>query len=626
MAPEDHTPKNTNPDQEEQPRQPSEETPQHPSAQETPESGPEQDAPDDSHLPEPWEEADDEDAALEKEFAELLDQHLPGSTQAPRGELMELPVVAVREDSVLVDIGGKAEASVPIEEFAKVDGRPDVEVGQVIPVVQIGQREDGTPRLSHRQARSRQARKAIREAQEQRLPVKGIVTSVVKGGVMVDVGLDAFMPASQVDLFKIPDLNALLSKEIESYVLEFDPRRNRAVLSRRQLLYERRQQERRDFLETLQVDQVISGKVKSALDFGVFVDLGVVDGFIPREEVSWDRGKSPSEVVKNGEEIELKILSISPESGKITLSRKRMKPNPWDTIDEKYPEGSAVRGTVVAIQPYGAFLHLEEGITGMIHATDMAWATGNKKPSEYLSVGDEITSKVLEVDREKKRLSLGLKQLTKDPWSDVDERFKPGTKHSGTVTSLTNYGAFVKLDEYIEGMVHVSDITWSQRVGHPKEFLKPGDEVEVAVLKIDKKNRRISLGIKQLEDSPFDAYMKKHKVGSTVKGKVTRFAPFGAFVELAPNLEGLIHISHIDEKRVELPESALEQGQEVTVKIISVDKKNHKISLSRKEALKAQERETIRQYTKKKDDVPSGMTFGEALRAAQENKDENSKD
>lgn len=564
---------------------------------------------------------DEEEAALEKEFAELLDQHLPGATEAIRGELMELPVVAVREDSVLVDIGGKAEASVPIEDFAKVDGKPDVSLGQIIPVVQIGRNEDGTPRLSHKQARIRQSRNAIREALDNHAEVTGFVSAVVKGGVMVDVGLDAFMPASQVDLFKIPDLSALVGKEIKAYVLEFDARRNRAVLSRRQLLFECRENERQDFLKTLSVGQTVIGKVKSALEFGVFVDLGVVDGFIPREEVSWDRGKAPGEVVVPGTELELKITNISPETGKVTLSRKRLTENPWDGIDEKYPVGGTVLGTIVAIQPYGAFVHIKEGITGMIHATDMSWSSGNKRPQDFVRVGEDVTSQILEIDKNRKRLSLGLKQLCLDPWAEVKERFAPGTKVNGVVTSLTNYGAFVKLDDYVEGMVHVSDITWEKRVTHPKDYLKVGEEVEVVVLKINMDERRISLGLKQLQDSPFDAYLKANKINSVVEGVITRFAPFGAFVELASGLEGLIHISQIDEKRVELPESVLTIGDTVKVKIIAVDKKNNKISLSRRDAVKVAEREAIRQYTKK-DAAPSGMSFGEALRAAQEKQDD----
>lgn len=566
-------------------------------------------------------ELNEEDAKLEQEFAALLDQHLPGGGDQARGELLELSVVAVRETDVLVDIGGKEEASVPLADFPLVGGTPNVHVGQVISVIQVGRNDDGTPRLSHRQARMQEAQRHIRQAMEEKVPLRGTVSSIVKGGIMVDIGLEAFMPASQIDLFKIPDLSQMLGQEIEAYVLEFDPRRNRAVLSRRQLLYNRRESQRRDFLDHLVAGATVKGKIKSILDFGVFVELGTVDGFVPREEVSWDRGKSPMEMLKVGEEIELTILNVSAETGKITLSRKRLNQNPWDRIDERFPVGSAVRGKVIAIQQYGAFVQLEEGVTGMIHASDMSWAAGNKKPLDYVHVGDDVTCQVLEVSTEKKRLSLGLKQLTRDPWAEVEAKYVAGSRHKGTVTSVTNYGAFIKLDEYVEGMVHVSDISWEKRVSHPKDYLKAGDEVDVVVLKLDSGTRRISLGIKQLKDSPYDAYLKTHPVNSIVTGKVTRFAPFGAFVELAEGLEGLIHISQIDEKRVELPENALKLGEEVTVKIIGQERKNQKISLSRKEAIKSVEKETVRTYLKKKDDQPGGMSMGEALRAAKEKKD-----
>ena len=565
----------------------------------------------------------EEEAALEKEFAALLDQHLPGAgggSDQSRQTLMDLTVVAIRDNDVLVDIGGKEEASIPLTDFPLIGEKRDVKVGQQISAVQMGRNEDGSPRLSHRLARTQQAQKHIQQALENKVPIRGTVSSVVKGGVMVDIGLEAFMPASQIDLFKMPDLNKLQGQEIEAYVLEYDPGRKRAVLSRRQLLFERRESTRKEFLDKIIPGSTVKGKVKSALDFGVFVELGTVDGFIPREEISWDRGKSPAEVMAPGTEIELKVLNVSSDTGKVTLSRKRLTENPWDKIDERFPVGSNVRGKVVAVQQYGAFVHLEEGVTGMIHASDMSWSAGNKKPTDYVREGDEVTCQVIEVNKEKKRLSLGLKQLSRDPWSDVEEKYTVGSRHKGTVTSITNYGAFVKLDDFIEGMVHVSDLTWEKRVNHPKEYLKNGDEVEVVVLKLDRNERRISLGIKQLADSPFDAYLKAHPQGSIVTGKVTRFAPFGAFVELAPGLEGLIHISQIDEKRVELPEKALKMGEEVTAKIIATEKKNQKISLSRKEAIKAAEKENIRSYMKKENKQAGMGSMAEAFQALKEKK------
>jgi len=552
-----------------------------------------------------------------EQFDALIDQHLPDSQPAPpvRGEVMEVPVVSVKEDFVLVDIGGKAEAAIKIDEFPMVGDKRAVAVGDVIKVVQVGRESDGTPRLSHREARGREAEGAVREAHEKGVPLRGRVVQTVKGGVMVDVGLMAFMPASQVDLFKIPDLSKLVGEEIEASVIEFDPRRKRAVLSRRKLLFEQRESSRRGMLDQLVEGGVVTGRVKSALDFGVFVDLGVIDGFIPREEVSYDRGTHPNEILKAGQDVQVRVLRIDRDGGKITLSRKRMQSDPWETIDLRFPVGARVRGKVIAIQHYGAFVYLEEGVTGMIHAGDLSWSPGNKKPADFLTAGAEVECQVLEVNKEGRRMSLGLKQVQMDPWADVDKKYPRNASVKGTVTSLTSYGAFVRLDEFIEGMVHVSDLSWEKRINHPKDVLKVGDEVNAVVLKCDPANRRLSLGIKQVQDSPFDAFMNANPVGSTVKGKVARFAPFGAFVELAPGLEGLIHISQIDEKRVELPEKALTQGEEVVVKIVKVEKKHQKISLSRKEAMRQAERAVVREFMKK-NDVHGGMTFGEALNQA----------
>jgi small subunit ribosomal protein S1 len=529
-----------------------------------------------------------EDKAAEAEFLAHLDQ-LGGAHEPVQhiGEVFLADVVDVRPDGVLVDVGGKSEALLGLEEFVHVDGKPAVKVGDRVPVIQIGREGDGSPRLSHREARARRSHEVIAKAHAEKSSVKGRVTQVVKGGVMVDLGLPAFMPASQIDLFKIPDLNSLVGQELEGYVIEYDPRRRRAVISRRQMLFERREKERRSFLANLKAGDRTRGRVKSALEFGVFVDLGGVDGFIPREEVTFDRGTPPTRVVRQGEEIEVVVTNVEVDGGKITLSRRQALRDPWDNAEERYAVGSVVEGTIVSIQNYGAFVHLEEGVTGMIHASDMSWTLGSKKPEDYVKVGEVVKAQVLEVSRDKRRVSLGLKQLTSDPWHEAVASYQPGAAVKGTVTSLTSYGAFVKVNEFIEGMVHVSDITWERRLNHPKEVLKVGQEVEGKVLKIDNENRRLSIGLKQHQESPYEQYQKDHPVGTVVAGKVTRFAPFGAFVELAPGLEGLIHISQIDVARVELPEKALNAGDTVQVKILKYEPKGRKISLSRKDVLRA---------------------------------------
>lgn len=551
-----------------------------------------------------------------REFLAHLDQHMPKETQT-FGEVLEVPVVGMRDDMVLVDVGGKAEAAIALDEFPIANGKVDLKVGQLIAVIQVGRESDGSPKYSHREARHRQSTVGIQKAFNDKTPVKGRVTSVVKGGVMVDCGIPAFMPASQVDLFKIPDLNTMVGQDLEAYVIEYDGRRRRAVLSRRQLLFERRESDRRHVIEGLAAGSTVKGKVKSAIEFGVFVDLGGVDGFIPREEVSFDRGTPPSRILKAGDQVEVQVVNVDPANGKITLSRKRLLNDPWAKAGDRFKVGEIVQGTVVSIQNYGAFVQIEEGITAMVHAGDMSWTPGNKNPNDFVKAGDTITAQILEVDAAKRRMSLGLKQVTGDPWSEVEGKHPVGSKVTGTVTSLTNYGAFVKISDTLEGMVHVSDIVWEKRLNHPKDVLKVGDSVTAVVLKADASNRRLSLGMKQLQDSPYDAYQRANPVGTVTSGKVTRFAPFGAFVQLADGLEGLIHISQIDTKRVELPEKALTMGEEVAVKIIKYEPKNRKISLSRKDAMRQAERAELKQYMNKgKEEGKNFNSFGDALREA----------
>lgn len=565
-------------------------------------------------------EADFQDEMAQ--FDALLDQHLPGDNKqsAPRGEMIEVPVVAIEGDKVLVDFGGKAESSIRLDEFPKIGDEPQVKIGDIIRVLHLGSGSDGAPRLSFRDARARDAEDVIRKAQEAQKPIVGIVSQIVKGGLMVDIGLMAFMPASQVDLFKIPDLNSLIGKTIESYVIEFDPRRKRAVLSRRQLLFERREADRKNAMENLKEGAVVKGTIKTTLDFGVFVDLGSVDGFVPREEVSYDRGTHPKDILKAGEEIEVKIIKIDEETGKITLSRKRLTPDPWDGIDGKFPVNSRVSGYVIAVQSYGVFVHLLEGVTGMVHASDLSWNSASKNPKDIVKVGDKVEAVVLELNVEQRRLSLGLKQLESNPWAEAETRYPKGHRFKGKVTSMTAYGAFVRLDEFVEGMIHVSDMAWEKHVNHPKEVLEAGQEVDVVVLKCDPENKRISLGLKQLKLSPFDDYIKANKVNSIVDAKVIRFAPFGAFVELAPGVEGLIHISQIDTKRVDLPEKALTLNEMIKVKISKVEPKKQKIGVSRRDAIMDLERNEVKAYMKKDSDVPGGMTFGEALSQAKDRK------
>lgn len=558
----------------------------------------------------------------DEDFGALLEEYLPDEKPKGTGELIDCTVVGIVDDVVLVGYGSKEEVGIPLHEFLDAKGQPTVKAGDGVRCVITGYR-GGSARLSYREAREASARKMLEETAGKRVPVRGSIKRSVKGGLVVDVGMDAFMPASQADVYRVGDLESLVGMEIEAFVIEFDPRRGRAVLSRRQLLEDRRNRSRTEFMDRVKAGEEIEGTVKDVLDFGVFIQFGDVEGLIPRSELSWDRAINPAEVAKVGETLRVKVLEVDPGTGKITLSRKRLDSDPWEHINDVFPIGSVVNGTVSGVQSFGAFVTLQEGVTGLLHASDVSWEAEGTNAEEKFKVGDSVSCQVTEIDSERKRLSLSLKHLTRDPWSDVQDRFPEGSKQKGTVTGLRPFGAFVRLDEYTEGLVHISDFAWKKRYNHANEMLKEGEQVEVIVLSIDKDRRRIGLGIKQLERSPMDAFIAEHPVNSLVTGTVTKFTEFGAFVEVAPGLEGLLHVSEIDEGRVESPQRVLKQGEEVTVMVIQIDAKRERISLSRRKALRKVERENIERYMKKDENVANvgGGIFGAALQNALKKKD-----
>jgi small subunit ribosomal protein S1 len=554
----------------------------------------------------------DDEQALEEMMRAALEE-MPEDTRIAPGEIREVSVVDIVGESVFVDIGDKAEGVIPLSEFLDSEGKVSIQPGQVIPVEIRGyDSEAGQMQVSHKSAVARLSIARVEEAAEKKIPLVGRVTQVVKGGLIVDVGLPAFMPASQTDLHRVEDLSEFVGKRVEVLVIEFNRPRKRAVVSRRQFLEMQRKEARQNLLEGIKELDVLEGKVKNIKEFGVFVDLGGVDGFIPREEVSYDRGASPDQFFKVGDELKVQVIRLDPSSERITLSRKRLGTDPWKDAESRFPVGARIRGKVVSLTHYGAFVQVEEGITGMIHATDMSWSTKtNKKPSDYVNEGDIVEAQVLEIDSQKRRMSLGLKQITMDPWVEVESKFPAGERVKGPVTSLTNYGAFVRLDEHIEGMIHVSDMAWDKHVPHPNKVLKVGQDVECVVLKADPLQRRVSLGIKQLTESPFEQFQRAHPVGSIITGEVTRVVPFGAFVKLPGGIEGLLHVSQFEEQRVEKPEQVLKPGEQVSCKVTRIDVRAEKISLSRKEALKQLDRELVKQYLHS--DVSGGTSLGEAL-------------
>jgi small subunit ribosomal protein S1 len=501
----------------------------------------------------------------------------------------------------------------------------NVKAGDNIRVMLTGWDEDHTAQLSYKQARGAEAAGMLAEASKAGVPVRGMVTRAVSSGVIVDVnGVDAFMPGSQVDAMRVPDLSSLVGQEVEAYVLEFDAQKGRAVLSRRKLMEERKEAAKSGYLKTIEAGSVVTGTVRQVLAFGAFVSLGTegaVDALLPRSELTYDRGVDPASVVTIGQQIQVKVLEMDLATGKITVSRKRLHEDPWTNIETNFPVGSTVNGKIASIQSFGAFVNLQEGITGLLHNKDLSWSSEKKSAQQELHEGDTVTCQVTSIDKETKRLALSLKHLTRDPWTEIEMRYPVGSKHVGTVASVRDFGAFVKLDENTQGLLHVGDLSWEKRVNAATDVLQEGQTVEVMVLELDPAKRRVKLGSKQMSASPFSQFTATHPVGSVVKGTISRLVPFGAFVELAPGLEGLIHISELDENRVDSPERVVRVGEEIQAKVLEVNAAKNRIGLSRKEAIHDLEQQNIDQYMKSQEPAKgSGSAFGAALAAAMKKK------
>ncbi len=511
------------------------------------------------------------------------------------GEIVKGVVVDVNRDEVMIDIGFKSEGYIPAAEFEPgQEGLPAVQVGDEIDVY-IVRREDseGQIVLSKKIADQTLIWDEIATAHESGAPVQGRITERIKGGLRVSVGsLRGFLPASQVELRPIQKLEQYVGQTLDMKVISLSKRRHNIVLSRRAWLEAELVQKRAEVLNTLEVGQLTTGVVKNITAFGAFVDLGGVDGLLHKTDMAWKRIHHPSDVVSVGEEVEVQVIGISQENEKISLGLKQKTPDPWANIEEKYPVGSTVRGVVVNIVNYGAFLQLEEGVEGLIHVSEMAWTRRNVAPSRIVNKGDEIEAIVLETSREDKRISLGLKQLQQNPWELLEQRSPVGSKIIGRIRNLTSFGAFVEIEPGIDGLIHTSDLSWTKRGAAANEALKEGSEIEVVVLQIDAAERRVSLGLKQTQPDPWEEVPEKYKVGSVVRGKVVNLTSFGAFTKLEEGIEGLIHISELADRRIEKPEEIVSVGDELDLKVINLSPKDRRIGLSLKALLAEQERAT----------------------------------
>jgi len=494
-------------------------------------------------------------------------------------------VVNVGRDHVTVDIGYKSEGTIPLSEFSAINGVPQVKVGDKVDVfVESRENEEGGVVLSKEKADKLKVWDEISAAAERDELVEGTIVARVKGGLSVDIGVKAFLPGSQVDLRPIRNLDKLIGERFKFKVIKFNKKRGNIVLSRRALLEKERETLKKDTLAKLQEGAVLDGVVKNITEYGAFIDLGGIDGLLHITDMSWGRVQHPSEVLNVGDEIKVKVLKYDQPAERVSLGLKQMQEDPWTQAPGKYPVGTRVKGKVVSLTDYGAFVEIEPGVEGLVHVSEMSWTKRVKHPSKLVTVGDQVEAMVLDVDAQNRRISIGMKQCEANPWTLLQEKYPVGAVIRGKVRNITDFGIFVGVEEGIDGLVHVSDLSWTHRVKHPSELFQKGDEVEAVVLNIDVENERFSLGIKQLTDDPWDTLIKRFPRGSKVKGKVMKVTEYGAFVEIEPGIDGLVHVSEMSEQRVDTPASVVKQGDEIEVIVLDVDQNERRISLSMKAA------------------------------------------
>jgi small subunit ribosomal protein S1 len=516
------------------------------------------------------------DVSSPEELAQLYEESLK---HIQEGEIVRGRIVQIERDAVLVDVGYKSEGIIDLEEFP--DHGRDLQIGEEVDVL-LEEKEDreGQVILSKEKANRIKVWDDISRKYDNNEVIEGVVLARIKGGLTVDVGLKAFLPGSQIDLRPVRNLDRLIGEKLQMRIIKLNKRRGNIVLSRRVLLEEDRQRAKEKTLASLAESQIVEGVVKNITEYGAFIDLGGIDGLLHITDMSWGRVGHPSELFAIGDKIKVMVLKFDQEHERVSLGLKQLTPDPWTNVAAKYPEGSRVTGKVVSITDYGAFVELEEGIEGLVHISQMSWARRTRHPSKIVNIGDMIDAVVLSVDTDRKRISLGMKQIEPNPWTTVDERYPVGSEVEGKVRNLTDFGAFIALEEGIDGLIHISDMSWSQRVKHPSDILKKGQKVKAVVLNVDKENERLSLGLKQMEPDPWSLVPTKYHVGQEVRVKIVKVANFGAFAELEDGVEGLIHLSELSSEKVDNPEEVVAVGQELDAKIIKIDAEARRIGLS----------------------------------------------
>jgi small subunit ribosomal protein S1 len=568
-----------------------------------------------------------EEAAGSEEMSKLIEQYSEPQESAANNEIIEVKVVAYTEHGVVVDVGGKTEGLIPAAEFSETD-IPRPEPNATIEVQRTGEHKDGYVILSYQKVLRRRTWEKIEAAFKAKETVTGKVVDRIKGGLVVDIGVRAFLPGSQYDLRPAANLDNLLNTEVQVRITKLNRRRGNVVVSRRALMEEELHAKRAQLMQTLSEGQTVRGHVKNVTEYGAFVDLGGIDGLLHLTDLSWGRVKHPSDIVKPDQEVDVIILKFDKEKQRVSLGMKQLMPDPWVGAAEKYPAGGKVKGKIVGVVDYGVFVELEQGIEGLVHVSEMSWNKKVTHPSKIAKVGDEVDVVVLDIKPSDRRVSLGIKQALPDPWLLTAEKYPIGTVVTGKVRNIAEFGAFIEIEDGFDGLVHVGDVSWTGRVKNPHEVFKKGEPITAKVLKIDPENRRVSLGIKQVNDIWGD-WFKQHKVGSIVKGKVSRIATFGAFVELGENIEALCHNTEIEDRkrRDEGPAASmhrtstgplksagpLEPGKEYDFKIIKISPETRRIGLSYRAAAKQIERREIEQY-RSTTKTSSTATIGDALK------------
>ncbi len=560
---------------------------------------------------------------LDFNFENELENYLnTDCSDLEEGSIVKGVVVSIDNDNILVDVNFKSEGQIPTSEFRDPSGNVAVAVGDKVDVFVVRKNEqEGSITLSFEKAKRMQLFDQLEEVQDNNSIIKGHIVRRIKGGYTVDLcGIEAFLPGSHVDLRPVPDMDALVNQEFEFRILKINRRRSNVIVSRRVLLEEERDSKRQDLLSTLEEGQIVTGKAKNITDYGVFVDLGGLDGLLHITDMSWKRIRHPKEMITLGQELELKVLSFDRENNKVSLGLKQLVSDPWQDITDRFPVNAKYTGKVTNLVDYGAFVELESGVEGLVHITEMSWTRKLRHPSQMVKVGDEVEVIILGVDGEKKRISLGMKQVRPNPWELVAERYPEGTILEGVIKNITEFGMFIGIEDGIDGLIHVADISWTKKVRHPSEIYKVGDVVQAKVLTVNQESEKFALGIKQLTEDPWAHVPATYPVGCTVKGLITNITDFGLFVEVEEGIEGLVHVTELNGKKPKGATETFKEGQEIQAKVIHVSAEERRLGLSIKQIRDEEERRKPKEFHSGPQE--SGLNLGELLKqASEENED-----